>query len=408
MAELSAETKSALRARRLALAAGDGDAAQAMPGIAYAVLREGKLVHADAVGVRNPETGAELLPSTAMRVASISKISTALVVLRLVAQRKLSLDADLADVIAPWVRNPAFPKAPITPRLLLTHTSSLRDDEVYWGALGETLADLMTPAGKHWGKERWSSKHAPGAFFSYCNLAFGVLATAAEKVTGARFDQLAHELVFGPLGMQAGFNWSEVPDLTIAHASALYRKIDGAWKSQTDWPLPVGVAPVAAGARHPRDFARYEIGSHGSLFSPQGGLRASVLDLSRIAALLIASGAPLLKPADAAPLFTPAWRFDGANGDTLNGFYLGQSVGLHVLPADEKSPIVGQERVLFGHAAEAFGLLGGLYIDREARAGFIYLFNGGPNDGDRKKGRTGFNASEEAALNALYPVAMGA
>ena len=68
---------------------------------------------------------------TLYRIASISKLVTTLGVMRLVEEGRLALDTDVGEYLGWRLRNPHFPETPITVRMLLTHTSSLRDDGGY-------------------------------------------------------------------------------------------------------------------------------------------------------------------------------------------------------------------------------------------------------------------------------------
>ncbi|WP_164248170.1 serine hydrolase, partial [Stenotrophomonas maltophilia] len=69
-----------------------------------------------------------------------------------------------------------------TLRHLLLHTSSLRDDGGYFWPATTALKDVQ-PA--------WSQLAGPdGAYYSYCNLGFGLIGTIMERVTGERFDRL--------------------------------------------------------------------------------------------------------------------------------------------------------------------------------------------------------------------------
>lgn len=64
-----------------------------------------------------------------VRIASISKLVTALGVMRLVDRGKLDLDRDVSDYLGWRLRNPAFPDRAITLAMLLSHRSSLLDGE---------------------------------------------------------------------------------------------------------------------------------------------------------------------------------------------------------------------------------------------------------------------------------------
>ncbi|MGE0047251.1 MAG: serine hydrolase domain-containing protein [Hyphomonadaceae bacterium] len=393
-----------------ALIAGDGDPRQALPGCAWALMRGNRIESSGAVGYADLNAHRSLRADSPMRVASISKIATALVVHRLAEANLLSLDDDIARHLGEWARNPAFPDAPIRVRHLLSHTSSMRDGAIYWAHLGERTADFFVPNAAHWeGGAHWASDHPPGAYFTYCNLAFGVLATIAERVSNRRFDQLAHDLVLAPLGLDSGFNWSGSPRAFIARGAPIWLSDErGIWEVSADYPLPTDHAPVFLNPEN-RDLASYVIGENGTLFSPQGGLRASALDLARIGLMLNREGAPLVSATTFRQMRAPVWASDGTNGDTKNNFWTSYGLGLQIIEPSDVSPIEHQERVLIGHSGDAYGLRGGLFVDPAAGRGFAFLMNGGPPDEARAPGaRSGFSRAEERAMQTLYDLAMEA
>ena len=169
-----------------------------------------------AEGLADTASGRALTADDPARVASISKLVTAIGVLRLVEAGQLDLDADVSALLGFPLRNPAFPDAPITLRMLLSHTSSLTDAAGYWNVpLGE---DIRLITGK---PQAWDTQHAPGTFFRYTNLNFPLVAQLMERATGERFDRLMRRLVLFPLGIDAGFNWSGSSEAALARAVVL-------------------------------------------------------------------------------------------------------------------------------------------------------------------------------------------
>src|SRR5690348_16839624 len=106
------------------------DPAMPLPGLSVATLRHGEIVYSAQFGSKRLATATSpaqpVDANTLFRVASVSKFVTALGTMKLVEQGKLSLDADIGEVLGYRLRNPHFPDQPITLRMLLTHTSSLR------------------------------------------------------------------------------------------------------------------------------------------------------------------------------------------------------------------------------------------------------------------------------------------
>ena len=67
---------------------------------------------------------------------------------------------------------------------------------------------------------------------------------------------------------------------------------------------------------------------------------------------------------------TPAWRFDGSNGDTDSGFYCAYGLAVQSLPAARQGcndDLFGDGRAMIGHAGDAYGLRSGLWIDPARR-----------------------------------------
>jgi CubicO group peptidase (beta-lactamase class C family) len=320
----------------------------------------------------------------------VSKLIVALGVMRLVEAGTLDLDHDVSHWLGWRLRNPAFPDAPITLRLLLSHTSGLRDDVDYIVPLGQDIRTaLAAPAA-------FDPKHPPGAYFTYSNLNFPVIATVMEAATGERFDRLMDRLVLTPLGLGACFNWSTCNEDAIAAAVVLYAP-DGT-VVQDDLggkppPCPVVVAPGAS-----CDLANYRPGTNGALFSPQGGLRISVDSLATVGRLLLNKGRHyrqrILSEASIAAMLTPHWRFNGSNGHTEGGFYCAYGLGVQILPnAGCRDDLLGDGTALAGHAGDAYRLKSGLWIDRKRGRGIAYFATGIAEDAPT--GDTAYRMIEE-------------
>jgi CubicO group peptidase (beta-lactamase class C family) len=199
----AANTESALERE---LAAIVNDPACELASLSVLAIRNGKLQYERQFGRRF--IGAGALPSkpadqqTMYRIASISKMMTTLGLMMLVEQGKLSLDTEAGDCLGFPLRNPHFPDRAVSLRTLLTHTSSLRDDAGYFWPAETALSTILAP-GKG---EMWANNAAPGEYFTYCNLNWGVIGTIMERVTGERFDRLMKRLLLDPLGLRGGYN----------------------------------------------------------------------------------------------------------------------------------------------------------------------------------------------------------
>jgi len=345
----------------------------------------------EATGAADLATGRPVTADDPVRVASISKLVVAIGVMRLVEAGKLDLDADVSDQLGWTLRNPAFPDKPITLRLLLSHRSSLTDAIDYVLPLDADMrAVLENP-------KAWDAGHAPGSWFHYTNFNFPVVAAVMEKATGERFDKLMDRLVLHPLGIDACYNWASCSPSTAARAVVQYR--DGQ-PTRDDNRGAMPACPVTPATDGSCDLARWRAGANGAIFAPQGGLRISANGLAKIGRLLLGDGkvdgVRLLTPASLKAIETPAWTFDGSNGETDKGFTC--TYGLAVVTLATKQPgcaddPFGDKIRRIGHSGDAYGLKSGLWVDRAKGTGVVYFATDVPA---MPGARSAYTATEEA------------
>jgi CubicO group peptidase (beta-lactamase class C family) len=354
-------------------------------------------------------TGRNVTADDPVRVASISKLVTAIGVMRLVEAGTLDLDADVSTYLGWPLRHPRFPATKITLRLLLSHQSSLTDAAGYYATpLGEPLKTILDDP------KAWDDAHAPGTHFRYTNLNFPLVAMAMENATGERFDLLMRRLLIDPLRLDACFNWESCDSATAARAVVLYR--DGQ-PVRDDNRAGKPACAVVVGDGAACDLARWKPGDNGALFSPQGGLRISANGLTKIGRLLLnrgeVDGVRLLQPASVAALLGPQWTFDGRNGVTheedtgsgqANAFFCRYGLAVQTLA----TPVAGCGDDPFGdgiaragHAGDAYGLRSGLWVDLHAGTGVAYFAT---DTGSSPAGaRSAFSGIEEALATGDLP-----
>jgi CubicO group peptidase (beta-lactamase class C family) len=364
------------------------------------------VVRAEAHGAA--EIGARALTvESPMRVASISKLVVAMMAWKLAEEGRLDMDADVSGVLGWRLRHPRFAGRAISMRMLLSHTSGLVDGPGYAFALEQRLPEQLTAA--HWGPA------APGGRFEYANLGYGVAASVLEKVTGVRFDRLARAMVLAPLGLDAGFNWQGVSDAGVARAAVLYRtgRTPGGWEAGEDWLAQVddlkGKRPdCPVRAAMDCDLERYRLGENGTLFGPQGSLRISAFGLAKLGRLLLnggeVDGVRLLKPETVAAMKAPVWQDAGrAVDDSYGGQMLCYAAGPQCLSGRDGAsdqPVPGAR--WWGHLGEAYGLLGGLWVDEAQGRVLVYLLTGSAEDPfGRPRLGSAFSATEELILRDL-------
>ena len=357
---------------------------------AWATFDRSAVTASGASGLADRAAGRALTIDDPVRIASISKLVVALGVMRMVEEGQLDLHRDVSDYLGWTLRNPAFLDRPITLRLLLSHQSSVRDGVDYAVPLGTDLQAVASdPAA-------FDSQHSPGTFFRYANLNFPIVAAAMERAGGERFDRLMQRLVLAPLGLDACFNWTTCSDAAVARAVVLYERDGSVVRDDLGGRRP----PCPVLAPNGCDLSAYRLGSNGALFSPQGGLRISVRDLTVIGRLLLNrgrhEGAIFLNEGSIAELMSETWRFDGANGDTEDGFYCAYGLAVQILPARRRGcrdDLFGNGRARVGHAGDAYGVRAGLWVDAARGEGIAYFATS--NGDDPPRGRSAYRAIEE-------------
>jgi len=169
-----------------------------VPGAAVAVIQHGKLVYEKGYGLANLEYDIPVTPQTVYHVASVSKQFTAMALVLLEQEGRLSLEDEVHKYV------PELPDygRPITLRQLLQHTSGIRDQWQTLGLAGWRLDDVITQ------KQILSLlfrqqelNFAPGTAHLYSNGGYTLAAEVVARVSGKSFPAFCRERIFGPLAM---------------------------------------------------------------------------------------------------------------------------------------------------------------------------------------------------------------
>jgi CubicO group peptidase (beta-lactamase class C family) len=168
------------------------------PGAAVAVIRDGKIAFQKGYGIANLEYDTPITPDTVFHVASVSKQFTAMCIVLLERDGKLSIEDDIRKYL------PELPDygRKITIRNLLQHTSGIRDQWQTLAIAGWRLDDVITQ--KQILRMLFRQKELnfdPGTRHLYSNSGFTLLAEIVARVSGVPFPQFADERIFKPLRM---------------------------------------------------------------------------------------------------------------------------------------------------------------------------------------------------------------
>lgn len=254
------------------------------PGLVYGIVANGRLVHVKGLGVQDLAHKRPVTADSLFRIASMTKAFTALSILKLREEGKLSLD-DLAEKYVPEMRGWTYPTKD-SPRIrirdLLTHSSGLVDDNPW----GDRQTPLPIPEFTKMLERGVPMERAPGTAYEYSNFGYALLGRIVANVSGMPYRRFVEKTLLGPLGMtSSGYEVSEWP---LERRALGYRWEDDRW---TEEPT------MADGA-----------------FGPMGGMQTSANDYAHWVSFLL-SGWPARDDADTGPVSRASVRMlsEGSN-----------------------------------------------------------------------------------------------
>ncbi len=170
-------------------------AAHAFPGAQLVVGTRDGVLHARAFGhLTYDSVAAPVTLSTIYDIASMSKVvATTTIVMRLVEEGRLDLDAPVARYVPAFAQNG---KADVRVRNLLLHNAGLAAWRPYYTFIHSARALRDTVLAER-------LEYIPGTRTVYSDLGMITLAEVIERITGERLDTLARRWIFDPLSMHA-------------------------------------------------------------------------------------------------------------------------------------------------------------------------------------------------------------
>ena len=232
------------------------------PGLVWGVVRDGRLVHFGGQGIQDVENNRPVGPETLFRIASMSKVFTALAILKLRDEGRLQLDA-LAETYVPELRNWRYPTSD-SPRIrvrdLLAHTGGLVTDNP-WGDRQQPLSEEEFTRML---SEGVPLSRAAGTAYEYSNFGYALLGRIIGNVSGRPYKDYIEQEILRPLGM--GSTGYEIAESPLERRAIGYRREGNGWRREPDM-------------------------AHGA-FGAMGGIQTSATDYARWVAFLLSAWPP--------------------------------------------------------------------------------------------------------------------
>lgn len=233
-----------------------------VPGVAMAVVRDGRLVYSQGRGVTEVGTETVVTPETVFSWGWIAMPLTATALMQLWAEGKIDLDAPVTDYLS-YFKMADEHYAAITPRQLLTHTSGLADykgQDSDWSS-GDPGAGALEQQVRSLAEDKLA--YPNGGFFHLSLIGFEILGDLIAKVSGQPFETYMRERIFAPLGLK--------------HTTCQLNEVDQAWQSK--WHERAGSGALSA---MPMYYSRQH--------APATCLYSSVEDMARLALMYLNHG----------------------------------------------------------------------------------------------------------------------
>lgn len=197
-----------------------------VPGVSVAVIRDFQIHWTKSYGIADVQTGRPVVSNTAFQAASISKPLTAMAALRLVQEKRFSLDSDINAVLESW----HIPVTdlnrthPVTARSLFSHTSGADDGFGFPGydpgAPVPTIPQLLNGQAPSNVKQVLFAR-PPFQQFKYSGGGLTIMQLALTELTKRPFAEFMKTTVLDPLGMtQSSYDQPPSPELVARAARA--------------------------------------------------------------------------------------------------------------------------------------------------------------------------------------------
>lgn len=317
------------------------------PGVSTLIVKNGAIVWVESYGYADVQNNILVQDTTVFLLASMSKLFTGTASMQLAEAGVIDIDRNV-NTYLPWsLQIPGFPNDSVTVRRLMTHTSSIEDNNVvmdtYYGypnppiTLANCMGRYFPSFGPDYNAVNNFHNQAPGSFYDYSNIATALNGYVSEVASGIPFDLYCDTNIFLPLCMYKT-NWN-FNYFDSTHIARPYQYIGNAYVPYPHY-----------------GFADY----------PDGQLRSNVMDLANFMLAYLNGGtlnsSTILSPSSVTQMWTPQIpALDPTQGLSWYQEEIFHSSG---------------STFLWGHSGGESGVVTEMYLDPVNEIGIVVLTNG--------------------------------
>lgn len=335
------------------------------------IIKGDKIIWSKAMGMADMKKKIPVNINTIYMLGSLSKTMTGATLMHLYDQGAFKLDDDINNFIPFKIRNPRYPDLPISIRMVLTHTSSLLDNNQYISSLygcgdqtdlvfAEYLKDCYDSKGMRYDTTNFSS-FKPGENWEYCNSNYVLIAYLVERISYKPFIDYCRDNLLVPLYMnESSYLYSELDMTTVA----------------TNY---ISEEEALLYPDHPRIDHESVNGKNGTCHYawpgyPDGGLHTNIPQFANFIIMLINKGSfqgkQILKPETVTQIFTPQNVKNSPDSKRWSKIDMGLTWWLR----ESKS-----ERY-FSHSGGGSGITTFAFFDPEKKIGAVFFITGDWHD----------------------------
>lgn len=302
-----------------------------VPGASLAILADGEVTTA-ASGVVNLDTGVKATAESVFQIGSITKPYTATLVMQLVDEGRLDLDAPIVEYLPEFTVADAGTAKSVTMRHLLTHTSGIEGDHFLDTGPGDDCVAKLVASCADLGQT-----HPLGVTMSYCNSGYVIAGRIVEVLTGGTWDAALQQRICEPLGLSRTLTLLD--DVLRTNSATGHVEDDGVIGLAKVWSLPRSCGPA-------------------------GLICSTASEVLQFAAMHLRGGTPVLSADSVAAMQQP-------QVEVPDRFTLGSHWGLGWILFE------WEDRQVFGHDGNTLGQSAFLRAVPDAGLALALLTNGG-------------------------------